>query len=68
MMIKIDTIKRPRRKIHRETVDKLKASISVEGLRYAILLNKNKVLFDGLHRLIACEELGHTEIECEIKE
>jgi len=44
-------------------VDNLKESIKVNGLINPIVITKENKLIGGLHRLTACKELGHTEIE-----
>ena len=45
-------------KLSSEEFEALKKSIREEGLHYPIIVNQDKIVLDGHHRLRVCKELG----------
>jgi DNA modification methylase len=62
MLIKDIVIGENRREVNRDKVKELAESIKLIGLVNPILVDKNNKLIAGHHRLLACKELGYTEI------
>jgi site-specific DNA-methyltransferase (adenine-specific) len=52
------------RKLDKNKIISLAKSIETIGLLHPIVIDKNKNLIAGNHRIEACKHLGYTEIEC----
>jgi N6-adenosine-specific RNA methylase IME4/ParB-like chromosome segregation protein Spo0J len=70
MLLSIDSIKIPmnRRGTDQAKIRELMDSIKEIGLLNPVTITKDHVLIAGLHRLKAFQELGKTEIECNIRD